>query len=166
MSRLRHSVVTVRLAFAASITAEITATETASADPDRNHAIYAELLGKGGLWGLGYDYRLDGRFSLGGVASFFVLESQRVATVSPYVGILIGHRGPHAWFAHAGPQLSRSWAPSPVPEWSGEVENGIGGELSSGYEYRARFLTRVFGQGVVGEGGIVPWLGVSLGWEF
>ncbi len=154
----------VRVAAASAVVCLTAA--SAPAAPDRHHAVYAELLGKGGLWGLGYDYSLSDRLTLGSVASFYILEDQRVAALSPYLGILIARGGAHAWFAHAGPQFVHVWSPSSVPEWSGESDTGIGGELSTGYEYRSGVLTRVFVQGVVGDGGATPWLGASLGWEF
>ena len=140
-----------------------TATASAAVAP-RAHSIYVELLGKGGLWGLGYDYQFHPRLAAGATASFFILDGERVLSLSPYlVGYLLG-TGHHRWFAQIGPQLSYVYTPSPVPEWPGTSTGGIGAELSSGYEYRSRVLVRVFGMGIVGRGGYAPWFGVSLGW--
>jgi hypothetical protein len=137
----------------------------------RPHTIYGELLGKGGLWGVGYDYRFGGfaggRFGLGGTLSAVVLEGQRVYTVSPYVAFALVERGRHGWFASAGPQLVRVVTPSPVPEWDGTSSTGVGAQLSSGWEYRGRRLVvRSYLMATLGKGGFAPWLGVDLGWRF
>ena len=128
------------------------------------HSIYVELLGKGGLWGLGYDYQFHRRVGVGATASFFIVGGERVLTFSPYlVGYLLGtHR--HRWFVQGGPQLSYVYTPSPVPEWPGASATGIGVELCSGYEYRRHVLVRVFAMSTLGKGGFAPWMGVSLGW--
>jgi hypothetical protein len=135
------------------------------ADPPRG--VYAELLGKGGLWGLGYDQQLSPRFSLGVVGSIFVRERQRYASFSPYVGVYIlrwcAH---HGWFADAGLQLAHTWATSAIPEWDGDSSTGIGATLSTGYEYRNGVIARVFAHGAAGKGGILPWAGVGFGWAF
>lgn len=138
----------------------------ARAEPRRAHGVYLELFGKGGLWGLGYDYRLRRRITVGAVGSAARLDDQRVISFSPYFGLDLARSGAHAWFADLGPQLVHVWAPSPIPEWDGESATGIGAQLSSGYEYRARIILRVFVQGVVGKGGAMPWLGGGAGWAF
>ena len=40
-----------------------------SARAERTSSIYLEAFGKGGIWGVGYDHRLDERFRLGIVGS-------------------------------------------------------------------------------------------------
>lgn len=151
---------------AAFLTLGATATTSAGAEPDRPHELYLELLGKGGLWGLGYERRLTDRAAAGAVASFYLLDGDRVVVFSPYLGAELVTWGRHSWFAHAGAQLVHAWTPSPVPEWSGRSATGVGGELSTGYQYRARLTFRAYAQGVAGKGGIVPWLGASVGWAF
>jgi hypothetical protein len=134
----------------------------ASADEPRRHAVYAELFGKGGLWGLGYDAHLTKRIAIGAVASFYVLGGDRYTTVSPYVAAYpLGDR--HRWFVQLGPQFVRRSTPSPVPEWDGMSENAFGGELSSGYEYRNGVLVRLYAMAAIGDR-FVPWIGASLGW--
>ena len=129
------------------------------------HAIYVELLGKGGLYGVGYDYQFHARMGVGATASYYVLDGQRVLDFSPYlVGYLIGTQH-HRWFLQGGPQLSYIQTPSPVPEWPGSSTTGVGLELCSGYEYRHGFLLRLFGMVTVGKGGTAPWMGISLGWS-
>ena len=137
----------------------------ASAEPAVSHAAYVELFGKGGLWGVGYDAQFHEHLAVGAAASFYVIDGQRVFSVSPYLAAYPLGEGRHRWFLHAGPQLVRVSTPSPVPEWDGTSSTGIGGELSSGYEYRHGLLVRVFAMGTIGKGGLAPWLGVSLGWS-
>lgn len=133
-----------------------------AARADDRHTVYAELFGKGGLYGLGYDVRLGERFAVGAVASYYVLGGDRFTTVAPYVAAYpVGER--HRWFVQVGPQLVRRVTPSPVPEWDGMSETALSGELSTGYEYRDKIVLRVYGMAAVGAR-FVPWLGGSIGW--
>lgn len=131
---------------------------------EREHTLYVEVLGKGGLWGAGYDVSLFRWLGVGATVSFSSTDGERVYSLSPYLTAypLMGEH--HRWFVHAGPQLFRVSTPSPVPEWSGTVSSGIGGEVSSGYEYRGRVVVRAYAMGAVGRNGATPWLGASLGW--
>jgi hypothetical protein len=142
-----------------------TAASATASTHSSEHAIYVELLGKGGLWGLGYDYQLNRHLGVGATASYYITDGQRVLSLSPYLlGYLLGSQR-HRWFVELGPQLSYVQTPSPVPEWPGESTTGFGAELCSGYEYRHRVLVRVFGMATIGKGGFAPWMGVSLGWS-
>jgi hypothetical protein len=133
-----------------------------TANADDRHTFYAELFGKGGLWGFGYDLRLGKRFAVGAVASYYVLGGDRYTTLAPYVAAYpVGER--HRWFVQAGPQFVRRVTPSPVPEWDGMSKTGVAGELSSGYEYRDHIVLRVYGMAAIGER-FVPWVGASIGW--
>jgi hypothetical protein len=127
------------------------------------HAIYVELLGKGGWWGLGYDAVLRPRFALGATASFHADDGERVISLSPYAAIYPLGGARHRAFVQLGPQLVRLERMSPVPEWPGQATSGIGAQLSGGYELRTRVLVRAFGMAAIGKHGIAPWLGVSLG---
>ncbi|MCC7000266.1 MAG: hypothetical protein IT370_37045 [Deltaproteobacteria bacterium] len=130
----------------------------------RPHAVYAELLGKGGLWGLGYDFQLLRHVAIGGVASTYTVGSrEQVFTLSPYLTGYLAGAARHRWFMQLGPQIIHLRRPSPVPEWPGTSSTGLGGELSTGYEFRGSALFRVFVMGAVGKGGAAPWLGMSLG---
>lgn len=144
---------------------EVAATTREPARSPR-HAIFLELLGKGGLWGLGYTHQLHPRLAVGGVASFTLLDGQRIYAVSPSLtAYLVGtHR--HRWFVDAGPQFVRISTPSPVPEWSGTSSNGVGGQVATGYEHRSHVLVRAFAMAAFGKGGIAPWLGADVGWAF
>ena len=139
-----------------------TAAVTVTAEP--HHAVYLELLGKGGLWGAGYDYQLSRRFAVGGVASYYVLGGDRYLTFSPYLAAYPVLRDAHRWFVQLGPQVVRRTTPSPVPEWDGMSTTAFAGELSSGYEYRRGVLVRVYAMASVGDR-FTPGIGVSLGWS-
>lgn len=131
--------------------------------PTHRHALYVEALGKGGVYGIGYDLQLRGWLGVGAVASVVPLDGQRVYSLTPYVSVYPVGRGRHRWFVDAGAQLNRLVTPSPVPEWDGESETGIGGEISTGYEYRGPMFVRAYGMGVVGKNGVAPWFGLSIG---
>lgn len=128
------------------------------------HAIYVDLFGKGGLWGVGYDYQLTPRLGVGAVGSYYVLGGDRFLTASPYLSLTPVLHGAHRWFVHAGPQLVRRATPSPVPEWAGLTSTSYAAEVSSGYEYRNGLLFRAYAMGSIGEH-VVPGIGISLGWS-
>ncbi len=153
--------------FASADPAATTTRSAGDAAPTpRRHAVYLEVFGRGGLWGVGYDYQVNRWFGAGATASFSVLDNQRVAALSPYLALYpLGH-GHHRAFLHLGPQLFHVATPSPVPEWNGTSSNGVGAALSAGYEYRNHVLVRVYAMGEAGRGGTAPWLGASLGWTF
>lgn len=127
------------------------------------HELYVNLLGKGGLWGLGYDWRPTARLAFGAVGSLYVLGGDRFVTFSPYIGIYPIVGAHHGWFVHFGPQVTRRTTASPGPEWSGMTTTGFDAELSSGYEYRNHILLRAYVMGAAGAH-VVPWIGGSLGW--
>lgn len=136
---------------------------TARAEP--HHAAYVEALGKGGLWGAGYEYQPFHRVAFGAVASYYQLGGDRYLTLSPYVTAYPVIRAAHRWFAQVGPQLVRRTTPSPVPEWDGMTTNSFAAEISSGYEYRNGFLLRIYAMAAVGDR-FAPGLGLSLGWSW
>ena len=141
----------------------VEAARTAPAERPR-HAIYVELLGKGGLWGVGYDYQVKPWLAVGAAASYYQITGDRYMTLSPYAAIYpVGH-GNKRWFVQVGPQMVRHKTPSPVPEWMGMTTNGFAGELSSGFEYRNHVLVRAYAMVSIGEH-VVPWMGVSIGWS-
>jgi hypothetical protein len=139
-------IVTMRSAYA-----EPTITATSESLPKR-HAVYS--------------HQVHRRFAVGAVGSFTMLSDQRMLTFSPSVtaypfGVLR-----HRLFVDAGPQLVHLSTPSPVPEWMGTSETGLGGQVSTGYEYRGAMFARLFVMGVAGKSGVAPWLGMDLGWAF
>jgi hypothetical protein len=140
-------------------------TNGASADERvKRHAIYVEALGKGGLWGVGYDHQVTPRLGWGVAASFFIVDTERVTSVSPYLVVNVLGNQRHHWFVHLGPQVVHVAIPSPVPEWDGTSRTGVGGEISTGWEYRNGVVLRLFVMAAGGKGGVSPWLGASLGW--
>lgn len=142
--------------------------EIANEEPTttRRHTLYLELFGKGGLYGVGYDYQWHRRVGIGVAASFYAIDSERTFALSPYLSLYPLRRGHHALFAQAGPRLMTSKVHSPVSGWEGERSTSIGAQLSSGYEYKNQVLMRAFVMGVAGRGGVSPWAGVSLGVAF
>lgn len=130
---------------------------------ERRHAIYVEALGKGGLWGLGYDLQLSHHFAVGVVGSYYMLGGDRFTTLSPYVAAYPVRRGAHGWLVQLGPQLVHRNTPSPVPEWDGMSTTKWNGELSTGYEYRSGVLVRAYLMGAIGAR-FAPGVGLSLGW--
>jgi hypothetical protein len=138
----------------------------ASSARGEDHVVYAEVLGKGGLAGVGYEHRLPHGFIAGALASGYLLDGDRVLVFSPYLGRDLLRGGRHAWYLHLGPQLVRVHTPSPVPEWDGRTAFGVAGVLASGYEWRGPVNLRAGLLAVGGKGGVWPWLGTSLGWSF
>ena len=141
---------------------------SARAEPEVEHgnAVYVEGLGKGGLWGVGIDHYFHPRWRVGLVGGGGSFEDQRYLTLTPYVALDIVRGGHNAWYVDGGPQLARAWNMSPVPEWSGSSSTGIGGTVSTGYEFRSRLLVRVFFLAAFGKGGLLPWVGVDVGVTF
>ena len=133
------------------------------AHAERRHDVTIEALGKGGLWGLGYDYHFRHRFAVGSVGSYYQLSGDRYLTFSPYVMAYPVRGERFGWFAQLGPQLIHHSTPSPVPEWQGMSTTTFAGQLSSGIEFRDRIIVRAYAMMSVGEH-VVPWIGASIGW--
>ena len=157
-------------AYVPAVTAEpdesLTRAKAGASPGSPRHTIYFELFGKGGLYGIGYDYRWGRYLGAGVVASGYEIDDERVLSLSPYVSAYPLSRGRHSLFAQAGPRIVDRRVKSPVPLWDGHHSTDVGAQLSSGYEYRGRMLVRAFLMGVAGKGGASPWGGVSLGVAF
>lgn len=140
--------------------------QAASAEESKPHLVYGEVLGKAGLYGLGYEHTLNGRLSLGGAFSYAPINDQKVTTLAPYLHVrMFGHR--NQMFGEVGAVLSRSHLPSPVTGWSGMDENGFGALASLGWERRTEHLVlRLSGSLVYGTGGLVPVVGFMFGVPF
>lgn len=132
----------------------------------RPHVVYVDALGRGGLWGLGYEYMAWKRFALGVTGSFYQLDDERYITLSPYLSYYPLSLEKHRWYMQLGPQFIRESTVSPVPEWNGIASSHFSGAFTTGYEYRSRFLLRVYGMAIVGSSGVLPWTGASVGWTF
>lgn len=132
--------------------------------PFGRHLVYAEFLGKGGLYGVGYEYMMTPRLSVGGAASFAVIRDQQVTTASPYLHatLLAGKR--NAIFTEVGAILAHAHLPSPVAGWDGMSDTGSGGFMTLGWERGTRHLVlRASGGVVYGEGGFGPMAGIAIG---
>jgi hypothetical protein len=134
----------------------------ARAEPAR-HAAYVDVLGKAGLWGVGYDYELAPRFALGAVGSYYVLGGDHYTALAPYATVYPFGSGRLRALVQLGPQLVHHSTPSPVPEWDGMTTTRFGAALCGGIEYRRRIVVRGYGMLAVGEH-VAPWLGLSIGW--
>lgn len=137
-------------------------TASAPAEPARN-ALYVELLGKAGPYGVGYERRITDRLWLGFAASYASIRQQQLATGVPYLHArLLGGRD--ALFGELGAIFAHTRIPSPVPEWNGTSDTGGGGFAAVGWQHSWRHLmVRAHGSLMIGEGGVSPWGGVALG---
>lgn len=135
-----------------------------AAPEGRRTFVYAELLGKGGPWGVGVERQLAPRLALGAVVSAAVIRGQQLYTVAPYVHAAIGRGRGHALFGELGAALVHSRIPSPVPMWTGASDTGGGGIAALGWEYaRARLGVRAYLAAALGEGGLAPFAGAAIG---
>lgn len=140
--------------------------ETTASPRVGKNLFYVEALGKGGLYGIGYERVITPRLSIGAAGSYAVLDEQQVLTFAPYVhGTLLQGRR-HAMFTEVGAIIAESHLPSPVDGWDGMTTTGGGGFLSLGWEYtRSHFFLRTSASVVAGDGGIGPMLGFALGFR-
>lgn len=135
-----------------------------AASADDRHLVYVELLGKGGAYGVGYEYSLLPRLSFGGAASFTALDGQHLTTVAPYVHATLFGKASHRAYTELGAIVAHSHIASPVSDWKGMTNTGTGGFLSLGYEHaRKRLVFRAAGSVVAGDGGVGPMVGISIG---
>lgn len=140
------------------------AARAAPASPPGEHLVYVEVLGKGGLYGIGYERTLTSRLSLGIAGSYAVTRDQQVTTVSPYVHGTLLQGSRHALFTEVGASFVHSRIPSPVDDWDGMTDSGGGGFVSLGWERATRHLVmRTSASVVAGEGGMAPWFGFAIG---
>ncbi len=130
----------------------------------RRHLLYAEALGKGGLYGLGYEYTFAPGLAVGAVGSYVVLRDQRLTTGAGYLHARLFGGRHHTAFAELGVVLARSVVPSPVERWDGLVDHGAGGVAGLGWERVGdRLVVRTQLEVLAGHGGVAPWLGLAIG---
>ena len=164
----------VRCAAAGAIAAWAVVAAAAGAEPappvsarlEAPHAAYLELLGKGGAYGVGYDWAFADRLAVGGAVSFLVVDGERVLTLAPYLNLYPWAGRRSALVAQVGAEFVRIDVPSRIAGYPGTSATGIGGTVSAGYELRGPFLLRFLLTGVVGKGGFRPWAGLALGGAF
>ena len=150
------------------LVAALCAASTATAAPGErvsSHLVYAEVGGKAGLYGLGYEHTITPRLALGVAGSYLVLRDQTLATIAPYVHGTIRRGARSTLFGELGAALVHSRVPSPVDDWDGMTDTGGGGFASIGWErtVRRHLVLRATGSIVVGEGGVSPWIGFAVG---
>ena|SRR5687768_3907963 len=154
-------VVVIALCGAASADDKLEATAD---PPPRRHLVYVELLGKGGMYGLGYEYEIAPWLGFGGAASFSQIRDQRTYTASPYLHFTALRGKRHALFGELGAILAHTSMPSPVMNWDGVSDTGGGGFATLGWEYKRKHVVlRTSGGVAVGEGGLLPMLGFAIG---
>lgn len=147
-----------------TVRADEAVTKSTVAPARSKNLMYAELGGKAGIYGVGYERTLTSRLSLGVAASFVVVRDQQITTAAPYVHATIVRDERNALFAELGAALVHSKLPSPVDDWDGMSDTGGGGFASLGWERATRHLVlRTSGSIVAGEGGVAPWLGFAVG---
>ena len=135
-------------------------------EPPGRHLIYAELLGKGGAYGLGYELSITPRFSIGTAVSYASIRGQQITTAAPYLHASVLRFGKNTLFGELGAMLVHSHIPSPVSDWDGMSESGAGGFASLGWERASRHVVfRASGSVVAGEGGLAPWAGIAIGFR-
>ena len=94
--------------------------------PPGKHLFYAEALGKGGLYGLGYEYSVTPWLGVGGALSYSNIRDEQTFTASPYVHLTMLQGTRNALFTEAGAILAHSRMPSPVMNWDGASDTGGG----------------------------------------
>ncbi len=135
---------------------------TAADEPKQ--VVYAEVLGKAGEYGVGYEHSIAPRLSLGVAGSYALIRDQQLVTIAPYIHIRIASRNEHSLFAEVGAVFVHSHVPSPVANWDGMTDDGGGGLLSLGYQHTTpRFVVRATVSAMVGEGGVGPAIGLTIG---
>jgi len=134
-----------------------------TAQPPKKHAAYLGVLGKGGQYTVGYQFRWEKWFALGVAGSHFRIDFETLTTVNPYVLVYPYVAGNHALFVDLGPVFFRHHTKSPVPLLEDKTSFRIGTEISAGYEYnKGRFFVRPYLM-VLGSVSVSLWGGVDLG---
>src|SRR5689334_4148744 len=93
---------------------------TASATPAESsgrHLFYFEALGKGGLYGVGYEYKVKRWLGLGAAFSYSNIRDEQVYTASPYVHLTALQGKRNALFGEFGAIFAHSRISSPVMNW-------------------------------------------------
>jgi hypothetical protein len=127
------------------------------------HLVYAELLGKAGAYGVGYEVTATDRVAFGVAGSYSQLRDQTIATAVPYVHVTPWRRGANAVFGELGLELTDSRI-GPAPRWMGTSTSAVGGIASLGYERTwKRIVVRGSVSALGGTGGFGPWAGLAIG---
>ena len=129
-------------------------------------SIYAELLGKTFLWGLGFDVNITSWLGLGVSGSYYSIFDWKLGLVAPYVNIYPVGNQKHAMLIQAGPEIAFA-SSGGIWIWSEEKSSAyVFGQVSVCYEYRNHFLARPGLTFFFNQYGFIPWFGASLGGSF
>jgi hypothetical protein len=142
--------------------------QTPSSTEMRRNAMSLELLGRGMLYSVDYDYQLTNNLALGAGASHYSISSGSVGASAWIIPVyanyyLTDSTSGSRWFATGGANLI--FASGQVDGDSKVSGSGIAGVLGAGYEYRADngFLFRAAPYVFVGKAS-GAWLGLSIGY--
>ena len=136
----------------------------ARADDESRHLVYAEVLGKAGPYGIGYEYTVMPWLAFGAAISYAVMGDDHLTTGAPYIHVPVLGHGHHRLYTEAGAILAHRHIPSPVSDWMGTSRTGTAGFLSLGYEHVTKHVViRASGSVVAGDGGLGPMVGLSFG---
>lgn len=153
---------------AASVGGEdyIGSSESGMDSADRNlrrNAMSLELLGRGGIYSVNYDYSFSKQLAIGAGVALYSSGSASVGAFPVYASYYLGENANRLMFT-GGPTLVTASASID----SGSVKgSGLAGAIGIGYEYRgdSGFLFRAVPY--LNFGAISgPWLGVSGGYTF
>lgn len=129
-------------------------------------AIYAELLGKTFLWGVGCDVNITSWLGIGASFSYYRIVDWQLGLVAPYLSFYPVGNQKHSLLIQAGPEIAFAseggfWI------WDDYKDSSyVYGQVSVGYEYRNHFLVRPALSFFFNQYGFIPWVGVSLGGAF
>ncbi len=132
------------------------------------NAVSLELLGRGILYSLNYDYLIQDNIAIGAGFSNITLSagtSSASATFIPLYGNYYFTGGNHRWFGTGGMTLIHTTGK--IDSESKVSGTGLAAIFGAGYEYRgdSGFLFRINPYLFVGKARGV-WLGTSLGYAF
>ncbi|MBA3538372.1 MAG: hypothetical protein H0T79_01980 [Deltaproteobacteria bacterium] len=129
----------------------------------RRHLVYAELRGKGGQYGIGYEYALLRPLSLGIAGSFEDADNTRRTTLAPYLHLTALRRGDNALFGELGAVVVREDSLMDRMTTTTHAFDALG---SVGWERtHERLVFRVTGSVLAGDSGTAVIGGLSLGFR-
>ena len=146
---------------------ESSVSEPADSHEYRRNGMSLELLGRGLLYSLNYDYLITDNLALGaGVASYSFSSgsANSSAWIIPIYANYYLTGGKHRWFATGGANMILASGSS--GDGDRVTGSGVAGVLGGGYEYKSAggFLFRAAPYVFVGKAS-GAWLGLSFGYS-
>lgn len=148
----------------------------------QRNTLSVELLGRGVLYSLNYDRLISPNIALGAGVSQYSFgytnngSSKASLLVIPlYANMYFNESFRHRVYGTAGADLAFASASGNTSSSSSSGSgtsyavsaSGLFPTVGFGYEFRPQsFLFRLAGYGIMGNGAILPWLGLSLGTAF